>query len=106
VVAQAGGHQDGSAGPADLLAGIAVSVTLTEGCRFGAKPDVIEVSTSRGTPATRKDHLMSRYLVPLPAPEAERASLPPVAHEQGMAAHVRRLAESDDKAAVSSGSGA
>jgi hypothetical protein len=49
---------------------------------------------------------MSRYLVPLPAPEAERASLPPVAHEQGMAAHVRRLAESDDKAAVSSGSGA
>ncbi|BDZ57647.1 hypothetical protein FB554_0960 [Barrientosiimonas humi] len=48
---------------------------------------------------------MSRYLMLLPAPEAEWAKLPPEEHEKGMRAHERfnaELAEGGHKVIVSS----
>jgi hypothetical protein len=42
-------------------------------------------------PATTEEHTdaMSRYLILLPAPEAEWADLPPEEHEKGHASHVQ-----------------
>ena len=56
-------------------------------CRNGDPSAVILVSEPAGLTDPRS--AVSRYLVLLPAPEAEWAALPPEEHEKGMRAHQR-----------------
>ena len=72
---------------ATVRLGVSCTQSQSRRCRCGGTSAVILVSEPAGLTDPRS--AVSRYLVLLPAPEAEWAALPPAEHEKGMRAHQR-----------------